>query len=127
MLDFKGATREKNGSSRNKNVKMDVWPHNGTRQDRIRNNCVRGDIGVALFEENMIKKPVKVVQTHAKKPTGIASEESRLHDFQPREKEDRETEKNIGGSWCCAIHVTDLTWWDKTFVVVIVVPLDKLL
>lgn len=74
----------------------------------------------------MIKKSVKVVQTHAKKVTGITSEESRLLGFQPCEKEDRKIEKDIGGSWCCMIRVTDLSLRDKTYVVVIIVPLDKL-
>lgn len=86
MLGFKETAREKGPSGKNEDVKMDVQPYN-MRKERIQNDCIRGEVSVALIE---------VAQTCTKKAPRGTIEKSRLHDFQYGEEE-RETKKEIGG------------------------------
>ena len=52
---MKGDNKKKGKSNKHENVKMDVY----TRKDRIRDDCIQGDMGVAPIEENMMENRLK--------------------------------------------------------------------
>ena len=88
MLGFKGITRE-NRSSRNENVKMDVWPHK-KRQD-TKWLCMK-IYWYCTNLEGKSRKSDKVVWTHTKATRNIRVD---YIIFSSMKKGERETKKNI--------------------------------